>query len=157
METVVSDPDVEEAQIVSWFLKGLHNEAMRLSKKRREIYQKELLILNKTNRNIYDDKKFVDLADLLIATNNTQAEAESRIMFQEAFVQLTELQKRVIIETVLDGATEKEIAKRIGITHQAVSRLKKRGIKKLKKYFVPDNPNRQEEKYPGRKIPSTEA
>jgi RNA polymerase sigma factor (sigma-70 family) len=78
-------------------------------------------------------------------------------MFQEAFVQLTELQKRVIVESVLEGATENDIAQKIGITHQAVSRLKKRGLKKLKKYFVPDNPNRQEEKYPGRKIPSTEA
>lgn len=154
MEPLFNEHNLEEAQIVSWFITGLRHEAIRLAKKHKELRQKELLILNEQVKNNGDD--YGDLLDTLIAKSDTPAEAEARIFLQEAFLLLTSLQKKIIMETVLEGATEMEIARRMGISHQAVSRLKERGLKRLRKELVLDKPNRQEEPYPGRKTTFTQ-
>lgn len=154
MEPLFNEHDLEEAQIVSWFITGLRHEAIRLVKKHKELRQKELLILNEQVKNNGDD--YGDLLDTLIAKSDTPAEAEARIFLQEAFLLLTSLQKKIIMETVLEGATEMEIARRMGISHQAVSRLKERGLKRLRKELVLDKPNRQVESYPGRKTTFTQ-
>lgn len=151
MESIFKEDDLEEAQIISWFITGLRHEAIRLAKKHKKLRQKELLILNEQIRNDYEDDNFGDMSDSLLAKSNTPAEAEAQIFLQEAFLLLTPLQKKIIVEIVLEGATEMEVAQRIGISHQAVSRLKERGLKRLRKHFVLDKPNRQVEFYPGRK------
>lgn len=156
MESAFKEHDQEEAQIISWFITGLRHEAIRLAKKNKELRQQELLILNEQVRNNYEEDDFGDMSDSLIAKSDTPVEAETRIFLQEAFSLLTPLQKQIIVETVLEGATEMEIAQRNGITHQAVSRIKERGLKRLRKHFVLDKPNRQEESYPGRKTTLTQ-
>ena len=63
---------------------------------------------------------------------------------------LTPLQKEVIVGIVLEGRTEQEVAREIGITPQAVHRLKERGLNRLRKKFILDRYHRQAEPYPGR-------
>lgn len=150
MESTSKEHSLEEAQIISWFLTGLRHEAIRLAKKHKKMRQQELFILNEQVRNDHGDDDFCFMSDRLIADSDTPAEAEERIFLHEAFLLLTALQKRIIVETILEGATEMEIAKRMNISHQAVSRIKERGLKRLRKQFVLDKPNQQVESYPGR-------
>lgn len=43
--------------------------------------------------------------------------------------------QREIIKSILDGKTEREIASRLGISHQVVHIYKMRAIKKLRQHF----------------------
>lgn len=78
------------------------------------------------------------------------AEVENRLILQEALALLTPLQRKVVAATVLEGVTEQELAGEMGVTQQAVSRIKERALDKLREYFVLDKPHRQVESYPGR-------
>lgn len=142
--------DPEEARIVSWFITGLSREAIRLTKKYKGLQEKELLILNDQVRKEEGGGGLGELVDTLAAKSDTYAEAEENIFMQEAFLVLTPLQKEVIVGIVLEGRTEQEVAREIGITRQAVHRLKERGLNRLRKKFILDRYHRQAEPYPGR-------
>lgn len=128
--------DIEEARIISWLITGLRHEAMRLIKKHRRLREKELLILNEPVRKRVEDTLIGEKMETLVANSDTLAEAEERIFLMEALSILTPLQKKVIIGTILAGSPEREIAQKIGITHQAVNKLKKRGLNRLRKSFI---------------------
>ena len=108
----------------------------------------ELPILNEPLRK--GGGKNGEMLDTLVAKSDTLAQAEENIFLQEAFLELTPLQKKVIAGAILEGSTEQEIAQEMEISHQAVHRLKERGLNRLRKRFVLDKSHRQVESYPGR-------
>ncbi|MBU4350604.1 sigma-70 family RNA polymerase sigma factor [bacterium] len=52
---------------------------------------------------------------------------------EEGFKLLTQREKKIISLYYLEGYKDEEIAKLYGITQQVINRLRKKGMKKLKK------------------------
>jgi len=129
--------DVEDARVLAWFETGLRREAARLARKYRRLKKHELLILDGP-ANVSD--KDVVMVGTIDATVDVSGEAEGSVLVQEALSLLTPEQKKVITATVLEGATEQKTAKELGMSQQAVNRIKKRALDRLKKYFVLDEP-----------------
>ncbi len=125
----------DDAQIVSWFLTGLYHETIRLSKKNRKRKKHELLTLNtRISQNNKDE--YTEKIDTLASTENIDSEVESCLFFNEVLSLLTPKQTRVIKLIILDGYTEKEVAKGLKISQPAVHKIKKRALKKLKEYLT---------------------
>lgn len=78
------------------------------------------------------------LLDTIAAAVDVAAAAEDSLLVQDALSLLTPLQRSAIAATVLEGATEKETAAMLGISQQAVNRVKERALNRLRKYFVLD-------------------
>ncbi|GFN22956.1 hypothetical protein TAMC210_12730 [Thermanaeromonas sp. C210] len=81
------------------------------------------------------------MVDALASPADTLAEVEDTLFLEEALSVLTPQQQRVIIATVLNGATEYEVAKKLGISQPAVHRIKVRALNRLRKHLVPDGPD----------------
>lgn len=148
--TTPNEYDLEEARIVAWFTTGLRREAIRLTKKYKRWREHELLVLNEQLKKDAESRDVGEMMDTLISNSDTPDEAAERIFLREAFSLLTPHQKKVIVGTILEEATEQKISQEMGITHQAVHKLKERGLNRLRKRFVPDKPHRQVESNPGR-------
>lgn len=73
------------------------------------------------------------MLDTVAATNDTLAEAEDSMVIQEALSLLTPTQQKVIVATVLEERTEQEVANEMGVSKQAVNRMKERALNKLRK------------------------
>lgn len=125
---------MEEARIAAWFLTGLRHEAGRLAKKRQRLREHELLILNKRLDEGATDE-IGEVVDTIAATTDTLNEVENEIFIQQTLSLLTPQQQKVIMATVLEGATEQEVADKIGVSKQAVNRIKKRALDRLRKHF----------------------
>jgi len=76
----------------------------------------------------------------IAANNDTVAEVEDNLFLQEALSLLTPEQKKVILATVLEGVTEQKAAKKLGMSQQAVNRIKTRALNRLRKHFIQDKP-----------------
>ena len=118
--------------IAAWFLTGLRREAGRLARKHRRLREHELLILN---QKLAEDgqSEEVEILDTAAATNDTSAEAEDAMIVQEALSLLTPTQQKVIVATVLKERTEQEVANEMGVSQQAVNKIKERALNRLKK------------------------
>ena len=119
---------------MSWFLTGLRREAIRLSKMHKRLQKHELLILNKRMGNDADDGQ-AELLDAIASPSDTFAEVEDRLFLQETLAALTPLQREVIVETILNGNTEKEVSMDLGISQPAVHWIKVRALKRLRAYI----------------------
>ncbi|MHB1125723.1 MAG: RNA polymerase sigma factor [Bacillota bacterium] len=127
---------MEEARIVAWFVTGLRHETIRLVKKHKRLQEHELLILNEQLREQAEGELIAEKVDTLAAMTDTLAEVVEKLSLQEALSLLTSTQQIVIKATVLEGATEQEVANEMGVSKQAVNRLKIRGLKRLRNYYV---------------------
>lgn len=108
----------------------MRHESIRLGKKYKRLRKHELLILNdSTASDSIDDKN--ELLDKIASQHDTFAEAADSLFTQEAFTLLTPAQQIVIQLTVLEGATEQEAAAELGVSKQAVNKMKKRALKRL--------------------------
>jgi len=126
--------DYEEAKIINWFVTGLKNEAIRLSKKYKKVSDREALVLNKA---VDPEEGKVELVDILAGKEDVERTVEQSAFLKEALSILTEKQRKVILATVLESQKEKEVARNLGMTQPAVSQTKARALKKLKEYFSP--------------------
>lgn len=142
-------PNLEEAKIITWFEVGLRHEAIRLSKKRRRLIKYELLILNQPLRSNNEDDG-IEMLDTLqdetyykfTGTHNPFCEVENNMYLQQILSVLTAQQNRIIRATVLEGRTEIETARRLGISQPAVHRMKSRALNRLRKqYILDEHPN----------------
>ncbi|OAT86067.1 sigma factor-like helix-turn-helix DNA-binding protein, partial [Desulfotomaculum copahuensis] len=106
-------------------------------KKRRRLMEHERLILD-APANVSDGE--MAMVDTIAAAVDVAGEAEGSVLVQDALSSLTPLQRGVITATVLAGATEKEAAVRLGISQQAVYKVKECALKRLRKRFVLDEP-----------------
>ncbi|MEW6425583.1 MAG: sigma-70 family RNA polymerase sigma factor [Bacillota bacterium] len=129
--------DPEEAQIVAWFQIGLHREATRLAKKQKRLRDHELLILNELVSKEADEEGTKILATIPAPTD-VCAEVEDTLFLQQALSLLTPQQQVVITMTILEGIPEQKVADEMGVTRQAVNRIKLRALKRLKKMFRSD-------------------
>jgi len=149
--------DVEEARIVAWFLTGLRNEAIRLTNKHRQIQEHELLILNEQLSQDAEDEE-MELLDTIRSTGDTPAEIVDKLYLQDTLSLLTPQQQKVIEATILEGTTEIEAAKQLGMSQPAVHQMKERALKRLRKTLVLDEPTAksliQDAQHPCRKAGS---
>ncbi|OAT82407.1 sigma factor-like helix-turn-helix DNA-binding protein, partial [Desulfotomaculum copahuensis] len=109
----------------------------RLAKKRRRLMEHERLILD-APADVSDGE--VVMVDTIAAAVDVAGEAEGAVFIQDALSSLTLLQREIITATVLEGVTEKETAVRLGISQQAVHKVKERALKRLRKHIVLDEP-----------------
>ncbi len=98
-----------------------------------------MLILNELLSQEAEDEER-EMVDTIASPSDTLAEVEDALFLEEALSLLTPQQQKVIIATILNGATEQEVAKELGISQPAVHRMKVRALNRLKKYFVLDEP-----------------
>jgi RNA polymerase sigma factor (sigma-70 family) len=78
------------------------------------------------------------MLDAIPALVDVPGEAEGMVFVQEALLLLTPQEQRVVQATILDGFTEREAAKELGISQSVVHRTKERALKKLRKRFALD-------------------
>lgn len=98
-----------------------------------------MLILNGLISQDAEDEA-TEMLDIVAAGSDTLAEAEDAVFLQEVLSLLTEKQQKVITATVLKGATEKEVARKLRMSQPAVHQIKERALNSLKKHFVLDEP-----------------
>lgn len=87
-----------------------------------------------------DVSEEVAMVDTIAAEVDVSSKAEESVLVQDALSSLTSLQKEVIVATVLEGATEKRTAMRLGMSQQAIHKVKERALNRLRKYFILDEP-----------------
>ena len=131
--------DPEEARALAWFITGLRREAIRLAKKYRQLDERELLILDEPMVD-QDLPEKLSMLDTIAAAVDVADEVEGSMLVRDVLSLLTPLQRAVITATVLEGATEGETARRLGISQHAVHKMKERALRRLRKYFVLDEP-----------------
>lgn len=124
---------------MAWFQIGLRREATRLARKQKRLRDHELLILNELVSKEADEEG-TEMLDTIPAPTNVCAEVENTLLLQQIFSLLTPQQQKVITMTILEGIPEQKVADEMGVTRQAVNRIKLRALKRLKKYFVLDEP-----------------
>lgn len=76
------------------------------------------------------------MLDAIPALVDVPGEAEGMVFVQEALLLLTPQEQRVVQATILDGFTEREAAKKLGISQPVLHRAKERALNKLRKALV---------------------
>jgi RNA polymerase sigma-B factor len=129
--------DVEDARFLSWLDTCLRHEAIRSAKRYKRIENHELLVLN---RDLSEDAEegITELIQMISSDADTLAEVEQNIVIQDALSLLTPQQQVIISATVLEDRTAQEVADNLGITKQAVSQMKRRALKRLRKWLMQD-------------------
>jgi len=128
----------KEARAIAWFLTGLRREAIRLTKKYRRLDERELLILNgPVDQNADSDE--LSLIDTIFAAEDVPISVVDAVFIQEALSLLTSQEQTVVKATILDGFTERETARELGVSQPVVHRIKSRALNKLH-HFVLDEP-----------------
>ncbi|AAM23712.1 RNA polymerase sigma-B factor [Caldanaerobacter subterraneus subsp. tengcongensis MB4] len=115
--------NINDKKLISYIAKGMKNEYIRLYKKYKKIKEKEIPV---------EDEEIISSDD-----ENTQ-NIETKLAIEEALQKLTPLQKEIIIETILYGEKEKEVALKLHISQQAVNKTKKRALKKMREFLGED-------------------
>ncbi|KJS17410.1 MAG: DNA-directed RNA polymerase subunit sigma-24 [Peptococcaceae bacterium BRH_c4b] len=130
------EADPEDARIMAWFLTGLRREAHRLAKKHRRLKKRELLILDGPVKwNVENDG--IAMVDTVAAVVDTFTEAEESIYIHDMLSTLTSQQQKVIMATIIKGATEREVALELGMSQPAVHQMKERALNRLRKKLYP--------------------
>jgi len=73
------------------------------------------------------------MIDVIPAAVDVPGEAEGMVFVREALLLLTPQEQRVVKATILDGFTEREASKELGISQPVVHRAKERALNKLRK------------------------
>jgi len=108
-----------DKQLIRYIKTCIRNEYIRLSKNQNKIQKSELLVLD---ANIPDKRDVYD-------------EISIKTTVGRALNQLTSLQREIIIRSVINGEKEKDIARDLNISQQAVNKAKNKALKKLKNFF----------------------
>ncbi|WP_026478268.1 sigma factor-like helix-turn-helix DNA-binding protein [Alkaliphilus transvaalensis] len=128
--------------------KSINFSAMENRRKHNKIKNHEELSLNVVDENFNEEK-----INLIIG-NETQKEDQLEILWQEeerfclleeishnieivkAIGSLTKRQKEVIYHCIILGEGDTQVGKKLGITKQAVNKIKKAALEKLRKQLV---------------------
>lgn len=86
------------------------------------------------NQSINKEKEehTTEMLDTLKSSNDTSDEAIISIFVQEMLSSLTARQNKIIIATVIEGRTEKDVAEILEVSQPAVHQMKERALNKLK-------------------------
>lgn len=121
---------------MAWFLTGLRREACRLAKRHRRLKERELLILDGPVKwNV--ENGGIAMVDTVAAVVDTFTEAEESIYINDMLSTLTSQQQKVIMATIIKGATEREVALELGMSQPAVHQMKERALNRLRKKLYP--------------------
>jgi len=131
--------DPEEARALAWFITGLRREAIRLAKKYRQLDERELLILDEPMVD-QDLSEKLSMLDTIAAAVDVSDEVEGSVLVRDVLSLLTQQQRAVITATILEGTTEGETAMKLGISQQAVNKVKERALGRLRKRLILDEP-----------------
>ena len=112
-----------DGAIINYINNTLHHYYIALSKAQRRIQD---------NETAYDHDTFVELLedDLQYSEN-----MDDGIFVETIRKELTNREFVCIWLIVLNGWTADEVAKRLGVTKQAVNQCKKRALEKIKKFY----------------------
>lgn len=108
-----------DKQLIKYIETCIRNEYIRLSKNQNKVQKSELLIL-------YDD---------MPEKRDIYDEINIKTTIRQVLSQLTSLQREIIIRTVINNEKEKDIAKDLNVSQQAVNKVKNKALEKLKKFF----------------------
>ncbi|CCQ95363.1 DNA-directed RNA polymerase specialized sigma subunit, sigma24 homolog [[Clostridium] ultunense Esp] len=112
-------------------------KAIRLAKKHKRMNEKELLILDKKMSDL-EEENATELVDYLVARLGKHRGIEEDILLYEILSQLSSQQRMVITKVVLEGHSEREVAQQLGISKQAVNRIKQRAVRRLRDELYPE-------------------
>jgi RNA polymerase sigma factor (sigma-70 family) len=129
----MADFDLEEAKFVAWLLRGLRRQSGRLARKARHLRQREILLMNQPVSD--DNNGKTEWMDLVPSMADVHGLAEGKLLlerFRVCFKELTRLKQKVIQAVFLEGVSEREVARELGISQQSVNRIKRRAINRLK-------------------------
>lgn len=101
-----------------------------MSKRRKRLYNHELLILNVPTT--ADDEEWLNC---LATTSDTAAEAIGNTFVRETLSLLSRKQRIVVFETVIEDVPERVVANELGLSQQAIHRLKIRALRRLQVYL----------------------
>lgn len=120
------DSDLADGQIAGWIRSAIVQESARMKLERERVYAQELLILDTPT----SDRE--NLLSGLAAAEDTESMAEDALFLEEVLMLLTPKQRVVIIETVIEDLPEHIVAVEFKTSQQAIHRLKRRALKKLR-------------------------
>lgn len=103
--------------IVGYINMSIKNRYINLSKKYCQIYNLEMELNEDIN---------------IKGNENIYISVENKIFIKDILNKLTSLQKEVVIKKFFKEYKDNEIAKQLGISRQAVNRIKNRALKKMK-------------------------
>ncbi|MDI3317603.1 MAG: sigma-70 family RNA polymerase sigma factor [Bacillota bacterium] len=69
------------------------------------------------------------------AAHNPEEEALSAVFLEQLLCRLDARERRVVTATVLEGRTEAELARELGISQQRVAALRRRALEKLRRFL----------------------
>lgn len=124
-------------KIISYLNKLIHFESIHFDKKIKSDYEKQLLILDKEI-----DEGSIKPADLLESPRIDLVPYEKLEDFIEekevyfAISKLTENQKKILYLSYVKNLKEQEIASKLGVSQQAISKQKSLSLKKIRKELM---------------------
>lgn len=118
--------DYRDAEIAAWLATGIQRESIRLSKRKKRLCNHELFILN-TPTTVDGE----ELLSSIATTSDTAAEAVGNIFVNEILSLLSQKQRIVVFETVIEDVPERVVADELGLSQQAIHRLKIRALRRL--------------------------
>jgi len=130
----MGERDVEFA-FIKFIEKSINYEAVKAIKKYNDIKKKELLILDlaEHNGNIENDGEIIDST----IYDNVLIEDEiiDRLMISK-FKELLEAEEfNVVMLNIMQDIPQKEIAKMLNKSQSSISKIKKKALKKIKKFM----------------------
>ncbi len=131
------EPDIEEAKIVNYFKTGIQREAFKLYRKNSVIRQNELLILDKPIN--YSDADHLLIPLDIIPSDDNIDDLIDELSYEQTLSILNNNERIIVKLTIENGVPQRQIAARLGISQQTVSKYKRRALKKLKEYILHDN------------------
>lgn len=132
---------VRKIQLLSYFSRVLYFESQRYDQKVRQRNSFCQLILDKDLNE--DDVRMVDMIpvsnDFQVATSTDAACLEEFFEDEKLCLiiyNLTPKQKNIIHALFLENQTESEVAENLGVTKQAVNKVKNQTLKKIKQEYM---------------------
>lgn len=127
-----------EIRFISYICTHLYYQSIHFDKKIRKQSTKEIAILDQP----IDDNEELTMKDTIAAIQQTtQSEVKPKsleeVLSNEKIIKvlskLTSKQREVLFQIYVNGYKEKEVAQELGVSQQAVSKIKRSALNKLKK------------------------
>ena len=135
---------VRKIQLISYFSRILHFESQRYDKKNRHHNNFYQLVLDKASNE--GDIRMIDMIpdesisdDFEVTSSTDAAHLESFFEDEKLYSivsNLTQRQKDIIHALFIENQTESEVAERLGVTKQAVNKVKNQTLKKIKREYM---------------------
>ncbi|WP_041701288.1 sigma-70 family RNA polymerase sigma factor [Gottschalkia acidurici] len=126
-----------KAYFLSYVKKTVQYSAIKFKQKNSNLYNHEKMILT-TSKEDEEDKintlidKNIDIDKDAFTDFNNFCETFENIALAKNFQTLTQKQKEVIFEVIINETSERDLAKKLNTSFQNVNKIKRTAFKKLK-------------------------